>query len=240
MTIRRENSYIGPAPPIDFAWINPTNFIILELQKSYSCLFKIKRNKRLFENQRKFVKVLTWNSLWHCSNLDKLLEFQRNMGSLKHLGLDETAIRELPSSIGHLTGLDVLCLNDIAIKELLSSIHHLTQLQCLEMRKCKNLTSLPSNFYRLKSLSECFLDGCSNLEVFPKITKDMENLQRLGLIELPIKDLPSSIERLKSLSFLELNNCENLETLPNSIGNLTSIVLFSFITVQSSTNCSTF
>ncbi|RVX00789.1 Disease resistance protein TAO1 [Vitis vinifera] len=140
------------------------------------------------------------------------------MGSLKHLGLDEIAIRELPSSIGHLTGLDVLCLNDIAIKELLSSIHHLTQLQCLEMRKCKNLTSLPSNFYRLKSLSECFLDGCSNLEVFSKITEDMENLQRLGLIELPIKDLPSSIERLKSLSFLELNNCENLETLPNSIG----------------------
>ena len=43
--------------PIDFAWINLTNSIILELWKIHSCLFKIKRNKKSFENRRKFVQV---------------------------------------------------------------------------------------------------------------------------------------------------------------------------------------
>ena len=49
--------------PIDFAWINSTNSIILKLWKSYLFLFKIKRNKILFENQRKFVKMLTWREM---------------------------------------------------------------------------------------------------------------------------------------------------------------------------------
>ncbi|KAL6315341.1 hypothetical protein AAG906_000445 [Vitis piasezkii] len=162
-------------------------------------------------------------SFQHCSNLEKLPEFQRNMGSMKYLDVNGTAIKELPSSIRHLTGLKILCLNNSAIKELPFSIQHLTQLQYLQMRNCKNLTSLPNNIYRLKSLREWHLDGCSNLEVFPEIMEDMENLQVLDLCELAIKELPSSIERLKSLELLELNNCDNLETLPSSLGNLTSL-----------------
>ena len=38
--------------PINFAWINFTNSIVLELWKSYSDLFKIKRNNRLFEEKK--------------------------------------------------------------------------------------------------------------------------------------------------------------------------------------------
>ena len=43
--------------PIYIAWISPTNSIILELWKIHSCLFKIKRNRKLFENWRKFIQV---------------------------------------------------------------------------------------------------------------------------------------------------------------------------------------
>ena len=45
--------------PIYLAWISLTNSIILELGKIHSCLFKIKINRRLFENRRKFVQVHT-------------------------------------------------------------------------------------------------------------------------------------------------------------------------------------
>ena len=93
------------------------------------------------------LEALETLSFSYCSNLEKLLEFQRNMGSLKHLNVDGTAIKELPSSIRHLTRLDDLCLNNSAIKELSSSIHHLTQLQRLHMTNCENLRSLPSNIY---------------------------------------------------------------------------------------------
>ena len=40
---------LGPhQSPIYFAWINPTNFIILELWKLPSCLSKIKESSKLF------------------------------------------------------------------------------------------------------------------------------------------------------------------------------------------------
>ena len=46
---------------IDLAWINITNSIILKLWKWHSCLYKIKRKRRLFENQSgiKTVRVKT-------------------------------------------------------------------------------------------------------------------------------------------------------------------------------------
>ena len=42
--------------------INPTNSINLELRKLHSCLCKVKRKKRLFENQSgiKTVRVKNW------------------------------------------------------------------------------------------------------------------------------------------------------------------------------------
>ena len=43
--------------PIYIAWISPTDSIILELWKIHSCLFKIKRNRKLCEN---------WENLYKC------------------------------------------------------------------------------------------------------------------------------------------------------------------------------
>ena len=51
---------LGPhQSPIDFAWINPTNSIILELWKKliHAYLKKKCENRKLFENRRKFVKM---------------------------------------------------------------------------------------------------------------------------------------------------------------------------------------
>ena len=48
----KEITYVGPPPkPDHFAWINITDSIILDLWKIHSCLYKIKRDRKLLENQ---------------------------------------------------------------------------------------------------------------------------------------------------------------------------------------------
>ncbi|RVW82914.1 Disease resistance-like protein DSC1 [Vitis vinifera] len=123
------------------------------------------------------------------------------MGNPRYLYLDECAIKGLPCSIGHLTGL----------------AH-------LKLENCRNLRSLP-DICGLKSLEDLVINGCSNLEAFSEITEDMEQLKHLLLRETGITELPSSIEHLRGLGTLELTNCENLVALPNSIGSLTCLTL---------------
>ena len=138
--------------------------------------------------------------LANCSNFEKFPEIQRDMKSLHWLVLGGTAIKELPSSIYHLTGL-----------------------RELSLYRCKNLRRLPSSICRLEFLHGIYLHGCSNLEAFPDIIKDMENIGRLELMGTSLKELPPSIEHLKGLEELDLTNCENLVTLPSSICNIRSL-----------------
>ena len=52
-----KNSYVGPyQSPIDFAWINHTNSIVLELWKLLSCLFKNQEKYKII-----YKKKLEWN-----------------------------------------------------------------------------------------------------------------------------------------------------------------------------------
>ena len=120
------------------------------------------------------------------------------MKALSNLHLDGCGIKELPSSIEHLTGLEMLYMID-----------------------CTNLRSLPSSICRLKSLVELNLYGCSNLDTFPEIMEDMKCLEDLDLRHSGIKELPSSIQNLKSLGRLHMSSC--LVTLPDSIYNLRSL-----------------
>ncbi|KAL6340103.1 hypothetical protein AAG906_038938 [Vitis piasezkii] len=157
------------------------------------------------------------------------------MKFLRELNFSESGIRELPSSIGSLISLktlnlskcskfekfpdiffvnmrhlEILQLSDSGIKELPTSIECLEALKrllILNVSKCKNLRSVPTSILQLESLELCYLNDCSNLEIFPEIMEDMEHSKGLSLRE-------------KGLGDLDLSNCENLETLPNSIGNL--------------------
>ncbi|KAL6342732.1 hypothetical protein AAG906_016566 [Vitis piasezkii] len=114
--------------------------------------------------------------------------------------------------------------NGSAIKELPSSIEYLSGLQQLHMTECKNLRSLPSSICRLKFLKSLNLFGCSNLDTFPEIMEDKEDLLfDLYLEETAIKELPSSIQNLKGLRRLSLRNCKHLVNLPESIYDLRSL-----------------
>ena len=146
------------------------------------------------------LKSLTTLFCSGCSRLRSFPEIRRDMGNLKRLHLDETAIEELPESIQRLQGL-----------------------QYLDLRCCNNLVLLPGSICYLKSLITLYCFNCSNLRVFPEILENMENLRHLYLSGTSIKELPSSIEHLRGLQHLSLENCSNLVNIPESICKLSSL-----------------
>ncbi|XP_057995161.1 disease resistance protein RPV1-like isoform X2 [Hevea brasiliensis] len=129
-----------------------------------------------------------------CLNLRKCPEVA---GNIKYLNLNETAIEELPKSIGHLSGLIALNLRD-----------------------CKRLSNPPDSIRLLKSLMTVVLSGCSNITLFPDISGD---IRYLYLRETAIEEAPSSIGCLSRLSCLDLKNCTRLKNLPSTIFKLASL-----------------
>jgi Leucine-rich repeat (LRR) protein len=115
------------------------------------------------------------------------------MKRLKELKLGGTAIKELPLSIGHLSGLTLLDLN-----------------------RCRFLTSLPCNI-SLDSLEALILSGCSKLKKLPEIVGNMKRLKVLRLNGTAIKELPLSIGQLSDLTLLDLKRCKSLTNLPCNI-----------------------
>ncbi|KAK9914146.1 hypothetical protein M0R45_037940 [Rubus argutus] len=128
-----------------------------------------------------------------CSNLAEFPEISKVMGKLTNLYLDETAIKELPSSINNLTGLVTL-----------------------DLEGCRELKILPSCI-SMESLKQLYLSGCQNLDKFPEIAEVMKKLKWLSLSETAIKELPSSINNLTRLVTLNLKGCRELKILPSCI-----------------------
>ncbi|TYI58113.1 hypothetical protein E1A91_D11G331100v1 [Gossypium mustelinum] len=139
-----------------------------------------------------------------CSRLEIFPKIMDTMEGLFELDLSGTALKELPSSIGNLIGL-----------------------QDLTLQNCENLVCLPNSFYKLKSLSRFYLTGCSRLEIFPEVMDTMEWLKDLDLSGTALKELPSSIDNLIVLTHLNMNNCKNLVCLPDSFYKLKSLLCLS-------------
>jgi Leucine-rich repeat (LRR) protein len=124
-----------------------------------------------------------------CWKLKKFPEIVGDMKRLKELKLDGTDIKELPLSIGRLSGLTIL-----------------------NLRGCRSLTSLPCNI-SLDSLEILIFSGCWKLKKFPEIVGDMKRLKELKLDGTAIEELPLSIGRLSGLTILNLRGCRSLTSL---------------------------
>ena len=75
-----------------------------------------------------------------CSKVKEIPEFLKDMERLRELHLNGTAIKYLPLSIEHLTGLTLLNLSH-----------------------CENLVGLPRAVFRMEYLKEFYVFGCSKL-----------------------------------------------------------------------------
>ncbi|KAK9928414.1 hypothetical protein M0R45_025551 [Rubus argutus] len=93
------------------------------------------------------MKSLRTLDLSGCSNLEKFPEISEVMKELSELCLNESGIKELPSSINNLTGL-----------------------RTLNLRDCRELNNLSSSIY-MKSLEILDLCGCSKLRTFQRFHK---------------------------------------------------------------------
>ncbi|XP_059306548.1 TMV resistance protein N-like [Lycium ferocissimum] len=115
----------------------------------------------------------------NCPKLDTFPEINGDMHSLKELTIKSTGIRELPSSIGNLSGLTELYL-----------------------KGCEDLVSLPNSLCNLKNLRSLILLGCRKLEKLPEKMGDLQALRTLDASETAINQPPPSITSLGNLTKL--------------------------------------
>jgi Leucine-rich repeat (LRR) protein len=120
-----------------------------------------------------------------------------------------TAAFKLPEEIGRMAGLRLLILDSCPLKEVPSSIGNLTGLERLLLCGCNQLERLPASIGQLTRLEFLDLSQCIMFEGLPKEIGCMVGLTKLNLLELgcPIKEvpLPSSIWKLTGLKELSLN-----------------------------------
>ncbi|XP_050387101.1 disease resistance protein RPV1-like isoform X2 [Argentina anserina] len=110
-----------------------------------------------------YMKSLKTLNLDGCVNLEKFPHISEVMMELSEIYLDETAIKELPSSMERIQGLNVL-----------------------SMRNCRRLVSLPDSICGLAHLTVLNLSGCSKLSYFPDSLRNTQSFTIIGIEELPL------------------------------------------------------
>ncbi|KAG6675552.1 hypothetical protein I3842_15G108800 [Carya illinoinensis] len=167
-------------------------------------------------------RYLTCLRVGGCSSLQNFPEIEFERECLRNLRLANTDIKELPLSIGHLSGIEVLNLSG-----------------------CKNLQHLPTGILRFRRLKGLNLAGCSKVGFISNILKDdscsidLPALECLNLANCHLPDpdilmrfnryftlhhlilsgsdiirLPESIIMFFELTYLELIDCKKLQEIP--------------------------
>ena len=125
-------------------------------------------------------------------------------------------LKKFPEIVENMSHLSVLCLSETAIKDLSLLVEHSTSLINLDLRHCKNLSSLPKAICSLLSLKTLILSGCSSLDRLPENLGNIEGLEVLDLSGTAIRGLPSSMVLLKNLKVLSLRGCDFLSSKPSN------------------------
>nr|AXU93560.1 RPP4/RPP5-like protein [Arabidopsis thaliana] len=150
-----------------------------------------------------------------CTGLE-VLPTDVNLSSLETLDLSGCSrLRSFPLIS---TNIVWLYLENTAIEEIPSTIGNLQNLICLYMKRCTGLEVLPTDV-NLSSLETLNLSGCSSLRSFPLIST---NIVWLYLENTAIEEIPD-LSKATDLGSLKLNNCKSLVTLPTTIGNLQNL-----------------
>ncbi|KAF3947498.1 hypothetical protein CMV_026376 [Castanea mollissima] len=209
---------------------------LVEIDEYFGSLEKLEfwdldycRNLQILPSQLR-LKSLRSFYLHGCSRLEKLPNFHPEMECLKALVLSESGIREVPSSIEHLTKLEELRLDDCKnLRDLPDSIYKLQQLPDLwtptaKLRPTRNSFDGSSGYgfvnmtelvLRDLDLERCMfeLDLLMKPDYFPA-------LKRIDLSGTNIVTIPESISRFPRLEELEISYCKllhEIQGLPQSI-----------------------
>lgn len=160
-----------------------------------------------------------------CSKLKRFPEIGANMTQLSELHLDGTALKEVPASIKHLTGLVLLNFRDCKnLLNLPNIICTLTSLQSLDLAGCLRIHELPENFGRLNCLKELDVSRTGIRQVLASSgTLLPQNLRQLcfrGCRDVPCYSMLSLFQRC----FLPMESSVGLQLPPASLSSLCCLV----------------
>lgn len=137
-----------------------------------------------------------------CPRLEKFPDVEETMENIKSVDLSNTAIIELPETIGNFTGL-----------------------QHMDLHSCGSLKYLPGSIYKLKNIEDFHLNDCTKLTEFPisfldgKFSfpmLDFLNLSNSGIVQVDFLEAPHCFPKLETLDL----SATNLVTLSSRISNL--------------------
>ncbi|KAL6328710.1 hypothetical protein AAG906_003396 [Vitis piasezkii] len=168
-------------------------------------LSKCSKFEKFPEIQGNMRTLETWNLLSllisDCSKFEKFPEKGGNMKRLRNLSLKNTAIKDLPDSIGDLESLRWLDLSDCSkFEKFPEKGGNMKRLRNLSLKNTA-IKDLPDSIGDLESLWLLDLSDCSKFEKFPEKGGNMKSLG----------DLPTNISRLKNLKRLILGGCSDLQ-----------------------------
>ncbi|CBI33318.3 unnamed protein product, partial [Vitis vinifera] len=145
-------------------------------------------------------KSLATLSCSGCSQLESIPEILQDMESLRKLSLSGTAIKEIPSSIQRLRGLQYLLLSNCKnLVNLPESICNLTSLKFLIVESCPSFKKLPDNLGRLQSLLHLSVGPLDSMNFQLPSLSGLCSLRQLELQACNIREIPSEICYLSSL-----------------------------------------
>ncbi|KAM3729346.1 hypothetical protein ACB098_12G004500 [Castanea mollissima] len=151
-----------------------------------------------------------------CKGL-KSLPHKINLEALEIIDLGGCSrLKKFPEITGNMSPLSKLYLSETIIKDLSLLLEYLTNLTKLDLRECKNLSSLPNAMCSLMSLKTLNLSGCSRLDKLPENLGNVEGLEVLNVSGTGIRGLPSSIILLKNLKNLSFSGCDFLLSKPSN------------------------
>jgi hypothetical protein len=124
-----------------------------------------------------FKLKLTKLDLHGCSMLKIFPEILEQAETFVHINLTKTAIKELPTSLEYLVGLQTLCLKLctelVTLPNSIVNLNHLSELDC---SGCCSIVNLPESIAHLSSLKSLDLSDCKRLECIPQLPPSMNYL----------------------------------------------------------------
>ncbi|KAL3351334.1 hypothetical protein AABB24_019759 [Solanum stoloniferum] len=161
-------------------------------------------------------KKLCRLTIERCENLKKLPS-SIQMESLRNLRIsDSPKLDTFPEINGDMHCLKFLTLKSSGIREVPSSIGNLSGLEFLHLEGCEDLVSLPDSLCNLMNLEHLILHRCKKLEKLPENMGDLQELYMLDVSETAIYQPPPSITKLGKLKILSLSG-SNISCLPKNI-----------------------
>ncbi|CAN6699623.1 unnamed protein product [Malus baccata var. baccata] len=164
------------------------------------------------------LKRLSLVNLISCFNLRSLPRDFYKLKSVETLLLNDCwEFREVHEDIGEMISLRTLEAEQTAIREVPPSIGHLKRLSLVNLKGCRKLISLPRDFYKLKSVETLLLNYCSEFRELHEDIGEMISLRTLEAEQTAIREVPPSIIGLKNLTRLSLESTMRGIQLPHSL-----------------------